>query len=62
MQLSFKNCLSNTRDATNVITNNNNLKEALKDCLDNNFVVAKCYNNDNAKEKSCKNQIVYKEQ
>jgi len=62
MHLSLKDCFSNTRNATSVIVDNNNFKEALKDCFSNNYVVAKCYNNDNAKEKSCKNQIIYKEQ
>jgi len=62
MQLSFRDCFSNTRDATSVIVNDNNLREALKNRLDDNFVVAKCYDNDDAKEKSCKNQIVCKEQ
>jgi len=62
MQLSLEDYLSNTRNATNVIVNNNNLREALKDCLDNNFVVAKYYSDKDAKEKSCKNQIICKEQ
>jgi len=62
MQLSFKNRFSNTRDATSVIVDNNNFKEALKDRLDNNLVVAKYYNDDDAKKEFCKNQIICKEQ
>jgi len=55
MQLSFKNCFSNIRDATNVIVNDNNLREALKDYFNNNLVIARYYNNNDAKEKSYKN-------
>ena len=62
MQLSFRDCLSNTRNATNVIVNNNNFRKTFKNCFDNNLVVAKYYNNNNAKKKSCKNQIICKEQ
>jgi len=62
MQLSLRNRLSNTRNATNVIVNNDNLREALKNRLNNDLVVAKYYNNDDAKKESCKNQIVCKEQ
>jgi len=61
MQLSFRDCFSNTRDATSVIVNNNNLREALKDRLSDNLVVAKYYDDNNTKKKSCKNQIVCKE-
>jgi len=62
MQLNLRDCFLNTRDATSVIVDNNNFREAFKDCLNNNLVVARCYNNDNAKKKLCKNQIICKEQ
>jgi len=45
-----------------VIVDDDNFREALKDCLDNNFVVARCHNDDDAKKESCKNQIVCKKQ
>jgi len=61
MQLSLRDRFSNTRDVTSVIVDNNNLKEALEDCLDNNLVVARYYSNGDAKKEPCKNQIVCKE-
>jgi len=50
MQLNLRDCLSNTRDATSVIVDNNNFKEALENCLNNNLGVARYYNNDDAKK------------
>jgi len=62
MQLSLRDRFSNTRDTTSLIVDDNNLREALKNRLDSNFVVARYYNDNNAKKESCKNQIVCKEQ
>jgi len=55
MQLSFRDRFSNTRDATSVIASDDNLREALKNCLDDNLVVARYYGDDDAKKESCKN-------
>jgi len=55
MQLSFRNRFLDTRDTTSIIVDNNNFKEALKNCFNSNFVVAKYYIDNNVKKESYKN-------
>jgi len=54
MQLSFKDRFLNTRDATSVVVDSNNLREALKNCLGDNFVATRYYNDNDAKRNLAK--------
>jgi hypothetical protein len=60
MQLSFRDSLSHTRDATSLIVDNNDLREALRDSLNDDFVIARCHGDDNAKARLYKIKLIKK--